>query len=259
MSAHHEVVTPALVLRSVDYGDADKVITLLTRELGKVSAFARGVRKSTRRFRGGLGMLQPLEVVFAPRAEGLGALRGSEAVIDCSAIGADLFRVAAGSLVLELIDLTVAEGQGGGDLYLRCEAFVRWLAIENRGVAWLDAGIQRMQLLLMDHAGLLPDISSSARDGRPVAAFERPFWLRDGGIIDGAERRLGEPGYQMTRAALEQLERTLHGRFAVNDPEAADEVRNLLEHIWRWTLDRDPRSAELFRTAWSAAQRSSSG
>ena len=47
--------TPAVIVRAVDYGEADRVVTLLTRARGKVSAIARGARKSRRRFAGGAG------------------------------------------------------------------------------------------------------------------------------------------------------------------------------------------------------------
>ena len=39
------ITTKALVLRDVDYKESDKILTLLTQELGKVTASARGCRK----------------------------------------------------------------------------------------------------------------------------------------------------------------------------------------------------------------------
>lgn len=42
--------TPCLVLRVVDYGDADRIVTLLTAAHGKISALAKGARSSRRRF-----------------------------------------------------------------------------------------------------------------------------------------------------------------------------------------------------------------
>ena len=48
--------TPAVVVRVVDYGEADRIVTLLTRARGKLAAMARGARKSRRRFAGGVGM-----------------------------------------------------------------------------------------------------------------------------------------------------------------------------------------------------------
>ena len=44
------LVTQALVLRVTDYGEADRIVTLLTERYGKVSALARGARSSRRRF-----------------------------------------------------------------------------------------------------------------------------------------------------------------------------------------------------------------
>ena len=40
-----KTVTRALVVRSVDYKDSDKILTLLTPDMGKLSAGARGCRK----------------------------------------------------------------------------------------------------------------------------------------------------------------------------------------------------------------------
>jgi DNA repair protein RecO (recombination protein O) len=56
------IVSDALLLRRVDYGESDLVLTLLTQKLGKVSALARGARKSTRRFAGALEPMHTLEV-----------------------------------------------------------------------------------------------------------------------------------------------------------------------------------------------------
>jgi len=44
------VATPCLVLKVVNFGDADRIVTLLTQEFGKVSALAKGARTSRRRF-----------------------------------------------------------------------------------------------------------------------------------------------------------------------------------------------------------------
>lgn len=71
----------ALLLARVDYGDADLVVTLFTEELGRVSALARGARRSKRRFAGSLEPLHTLRVTLDERPHGeLLLLR--EAVID---------------------------------------------------------------------------------------------------------------------------------------------------------------------------------
>lgn len=61
----------ALVLRAVDYGEADRVVTLLTRDYGRVSTIARAARKSKRRF---AGALEGFALIHAEYTQGRGAL-----------------------------------------------------------------------------------------------------------------------------------------------------------------------------------------
>lgn len=65
--ASARVSTEALLLRRVEYGDADLVLTLLTQRLGKISALARGARKSNRRFSGALEPMHTLAVELDER------------------------------------------------------------------------------------------------------------------------------------------------------------------------------------------------
>ena len=60
-------VTEALLLRRVEYSEADLVLTLLTEKLGKVSALARGARKSNKRFSGALEPMHTLAVELDER------------------------------------------------------------------------------------------------------------------------------------------------------------------------------------------------
>lgn len=59
-TASRSEVTDALILRVTDYRDADRILTLFTQHLGKVSAVARGARQSKRRF---AGVLEPYAVI----------------------------------------------------------------------------------------------------------------------------------------------------------------------------------------------------
>lgn len=60
--------TPALLLRRVEVGESDLVVTLLTESLGRVTALARAARKSHRRFGGSLEPLHGLRVRLEERA-----------------------------------------------------------------------------------------------------------------------------------------------------------------------------------------------
>ena len=68
--ASQRIATEALLLRRVEYGESDLVLTLLTQKLGKVSALARGARKSNKRFG---GVLEPMHTLAVELDERPGA------------------------------------------------------------------------------------------------------------------------------------------------------------------------------------------
>jgi len=72
-------VAQALLLRRVEYGESDLIVTLLTDTVGRISALARGARKSVKRFGGGLEAMHTLRIEYddRPGAE-LSALRDAK-------------------------------------------------------------------------------------------------------------------------------------------------------------------------------------
>ena len=57
--------TEAIVLRSMDLGEADRVLTILTPRLGKLKVVAKGVRRTRSRLGGGLEPLSDVQLVLA--------------------------------------------------------------------------------------------------------------------------------------------------------------------------------------------------
>ncbi len=62
-------VTPSLVLRVSDFGESDRIVTLLTEHHGKVAALARGAKNSRRRFGAALGLFGCGEAVLRERRD----------------------------------------------------------------------------------------------------------------------------------------------------------------------------------------------
>lgn len=62
-------VTQSLVLRASDFGESDRIVTLLTEQHGKVSALARGAKSSRRRFGAALGLFGAGEAVLRERKD----------------------------------------------------------------------------------------------------------------------------------------------------------------------------------------------
>jgi DNA repair protein RecO (recombination protein O) len=95
------VKTEAVVLRSMRYGEADRILHLYTPNRGRLSAIAKGVRRARSRFGGRLepffrlrielheGRGELLTVTGAQTVEGHGALRGDARALDAAARACD--------------------------------------------------------------------------------------------------------------------------------------------------------------------------
>jgi DNA repair protein RecO len=94
----------ALLARSVDYGESDRICTLLTDGVGKVGAIARGAKRSRKRFGAALGLFVVGRASLrARRSSELMLLEGFDVERDLSAAYAsDVIKMAHGSYLIEL-------------------------------------------------------------------------------------------------------------------------------------------------------------
>ncbi len=99
----------AIVLRTHKLGEADRIITLLTRHHGRVRAVAKGVRRTTSKFG---SRLEPFTYVDLQLAEGrnLDIITQADTRAGFSAeLGADYERYTAGTVMLETAERLVSE------------------------------------------------------------------------------------------------------------------------------------------------------
>ncbi len=72
--------SPALVLRVLDHGESDKIITFFSPAAGRLSCIAKGAKRSSRRFVNKLELFTRLDIVWAPARRGLHRLDQAELV-----------------------------------------------------------------------------------------------------------------------------------------------------------------------------------
>ncbi len=246
-----DLETAALLLRAVDYGEADKVCTFLTASRGKLTAFARGARGSKKRFRGGIGAFVELEISLrARKPDSMASLTASEAVRTYPSLGADLHKMAGASHAFELIDRALQDEQGA-ELFVTVVRFLRWMASEDGGVHRLEAGLFRFQLLLLNELGLLPDFSRCARTGDALDDETGARWLPDVGVVTPQARHPGEPCGELPRGTLDYLQNIASGRFPDDDmPGYRAAVRTSLIFVWRHIGGRDLKSYAFYASTY---------
>jgi DNA repair protein RecO (recombination protein O) len=169
-----------IVLRAVDYGESDRIVTLLTRERGKVSAFARGARASRRRFG---GALEPFTRVDAEARERSGSdLLGLDSVAVARAFGGirgDLARIACAGYAVELARELVRDHEPHDELFELLEAY---LAALDEGPA-RPAALRAFELWALRAAGLAPRLDACARCGGPLGDRALRFDPAHGGVL----------------------------------------------------------------------------
>ena len=110
--------TPAILLRRLDYGDFDLILTFLSLERGKISLIAKSAKKSTKRFAGILELFSLMEVVASTgKGRGLPVLQEAALKSPFSTIRNDIRKTAYASYWCELLNKWVEENQKQAPLY----------------------------------------------------------------------------------------------------------------------------------------------
>ncbi len=149
-----------IILRYTNYGEADRIVTLLTLEHGICSGFARNARNSRKRFGGALQPFNRVRVYWQRRRRGgLPQMAEVELIEVAAAVMSDLDAMALAACACELVAALVPEQQQVEDVYTLVLAFLRHLsALEDARLARLLFELRLLQLL-----GLLPHIGHCAR------------------------------------------------------------------------------------------------
>src|SRR3954462_15162960 len=171
----------AIVLRPRKLAEADRIITLLTRQHGVVRAVAKGVRRTTSKFG---SRLEPFTHVDVQLAEGrnLDTITQTETHDAFAAqLGADYERYTAGTVMLETADrLVTEEKQPSTQQSLRLVGGLRaMVGGERRPGQVLDSYLVRSLAV----AGYAPSFSHCARCGEEGP--HRWFSPSSGGALCG--------------------------------------------------------------------------
>lgn len=163
------VDTEAIVLRALRYSEADAVLSLLTRDQGRVSAIVKGARRTTSKLG---GRLQPGVRAHVTLHRGRGEMftvRGA-AVLDAHAgLWVEGHRLQAAGCVLEAVMRVTPEAEPAEETWnLLCRALDELsVAAPAPGPARLHPLVLAVQVKLMVIAGLLPVLNACVRCGAP--------------------------------------------------------------------------------------------
>ena len=156
-------VTDAIVLRRVNYGEADRIVTLLTPSDGKLALVARGVRRPKSKLAGGIELLSISSVTYTcGRSGGLGTLVSARLEQHFGNIVKDLARVQLGYELLQTTD-KITEDQPEPEYFTLLATGLAALNKPDVPVelikVWFGAGLLRL-------AGLTPNLITDTEGQR---------------------------------------------------------------------------------------------
>jgi DNA repair protein RecO (recombination protein O) len=164
---NHGEITAALILRSVDFGEADRILTLFTRSRGKISALARGARKSQRRFGGALEPFALFEATLGPKRRGsLWPIQEASLVTANEGLSRSLGRLSAASYWIELIRESLPEADPVPEIFHHAEVALGLMAEAREAI--LPALVIAGELKLLRLMGMAMGITACTACGRPV-------------------------------------------------------------------------------------------
>src|SRR5262245_40006484 len=159
--------TEAVVLRSIRFGEADRVLHLYTLERGRVGAVAKGIRRTKSRFGARLEPLSHAEVMLHQGSGELGRVTGASLVRPHHEAREDPYRLAVGLVGLEAMLRLFVEQERNPKAF---EALTRFLdALDSTEARAseppLDPLVLSFQLKLLWLSGYLPHLTSCAECG----------------------------------------------------------------------------------------------
>ncbi len=230
----------AVVLRHVDWGEADQLLTLYTREQGMVRAIAKGARKITSR-KG--GHLQPFTHITVQLAKGRDLLIVTqvETINAFLPLHDDLVKTGHAAYAVELLLRFSYEDEGANPAIFRL--LVETLGrIEVENDAWLAVRYYEMRLL--DAVGFRPQLFECANCGREILAEDQFFSFTAGGVICP---RCGGGLPNLPKISLEALKYLRHfQRSSYKDAsrarpssEVQKEAETLMQGYFTYLLERE--------------------
>jgi DNA repair protein RecO (recombination protein O) len=230
----------AVVLRHSDYGEADRILTLYTRQLGKARAIAKGARKMASRK---AGHIEPFTHVKLQLAKGRDVLivTQAETVDAYLPLRDDLILTSHASYMLELLDrfTYVDETENSSIFRLLTESLSR---LASNHDIWLV--IRYYEMRLLDHLGFRPQLFECANRGRKIEPEEQYFSFSAGGVICP---RCGRGLPNLLSISVETLKYLRHfqrssyadASRAKPSPQVQQEAEILMQGYFTYLLERE--------------------
>jgi len=244
MSRERTYRSEAVVLRRANFGEADRLLTLYSREYGKIKAIAKGARKPQSRKTGHVELFMRSRF-FIAKGRNLDIITQAESIESYVALRSDLVRTTYASYAVELLDrFTVEEDKHTGIYDLLVNA-LGWFA--TAGSLLLTARYYELRLLAL--TGFHPRLFQCVSCNEVIEEQDQFFSAQLGGLLCPDCRHADRDALPVTAVAVKVL-RYLQTRpwdvvqhLQLKGP-LQQELERLMHVYLKYTLERDLKSVD---------------
>ena len=244
-SRHRSYRTEAIVLRQTLLGEADRILTLYTQDMGKVRAVAKGVRRPKSRLGGHLELLNRVSVSLS-QGRNLDIVAEAQIVESYAGLRSDLQRLSEAVYLAELVDRFTVEGSQSYDVYRMLLSTYNRLS-ENEGSALL---LRHFEMWLLDYSGYRPETHHCLSCRESLTPQDHLFSSASGGVFCPDCRTLATAPLIVVSLAAMKVLRLLQREQRYDD--VADvavsngtmvEVDRVLKSYIRYLIEAELKSA----------------
>jgi DNA repair protein RecO (recombination protein O) len=228
----------AVVLRTWKLGEADKILSLLTRKHGRVRAVAKGVRRTRSKFG---ARLEPATCVSLQLYEGRGDLdtvTGADTIERFDSLRSDIGQFARASAMLEAVDQLAQAEIDVEHVYTMLVGALRQLDTSSSGLI-----VPAFFMKVLAAEGFAPQVQSCVECGNSdeLVAFDP-----EAGVVLCATHRRGR---SLTPEAIGAIADVLGGRLRraleIDDASVIHEVERVATELMEHHLERQIRSVRV--------------
>ncbi len=245
--AERSLRVDAVVLRHSDYGEADRLLSLFSREQGKLRAIAKGVRKIQSRKAGHLEPFTRCALMLA-RGQDLWIVTQAETINAFQPLREDLTRMSQAAYVVELLERFIYEEGQNWQLF---DLLVNTL---DRLTTEVDTFIpvRFYEMRLLDLLGFRPLLFECASCGNEIQPEDQYFSVDLGGVVCPNCRLKGMDTRPVSMEALKYLrhfQRSSYERAKLANPssQVRSEMEALINHYLTYLLERGLNTPEFIR------------
>jgi DNA repair protein RecO (recombination protein O) len=231
----------ALVVRTSDWSETSRIVTLWTREFGKVRALAKGGRRLRSNFEVALDLLGVCSIVVLRKSSGgLDLLTEAQVAERFPRLRTDLKAMYAATYLAELLSDWTEDNDPHPALFDEALA-----ALRDFGGEGVDTGLRlaAFELVLLRELGYSPALDRCAGCGQPRTSSGRvAFSPAGGGVLCPVCRPSQRDCRPLSGAAWRTMVQLAgSGRAEGTSPAVRREVRQVLGQYITYQMGRQPR------------------